>query len=743
MVLFGPIFRLLRFIFFVSLILTPNLSAKDAIIPDTPIFFLSGFEEGFWNEPHYKDKLTKLSLSTPSFASSLLVAFIDPEATPYLFSLNQPKLPDKHYSFVIPYSIPDLDREIYYLWIPHIGERWELWTNSHLVHDEMHDSSGQILSHSRETQGQLIPIPKRFLQQGNNDFIFHVHGNPLIYATGFFNDYLPKLYLDFPTQSFFDSWIHTALALPLIIASGLFLFLRKGNKERYYTYFFGMSFFYAMMMITRTNILEPFFDDHRIIIRSQYVCFYFSICLFYLFIHSILHRNLILFDKLIIGAFGVVGILESFIRMERASQLMILFQILAIAYSIYLILFIMIPEVKKDIKLYGKIAIIKGVYTRLTLGYSLFFLIAILEIITTIFYKERIYLSTYGALLLITGISSAMYSKISRITSINQNLSGSLNESKNELRHYYSLAETEEKKKSLLEEWIGDIVFTLNQDFYFKNINSIGMAHFAMGSNEIESKKFLDICSYRDEDSEKVKHYVESRLSELIAKRVKVTQFPISLRSNILGEPKEYIITIELMETITGVELFGHAKPAASESIHKTILMGKLEYRFGNYIYQAEEASAKLVQELKPFFSEDKVEMYRFAILEMIINSIEHGNLEIGYKEKTEALQNDRILELWEAKQILPENKKKSVRIHCEFDQTHCSFLIEDDGKGFDYSPFTVTNIEDIPESDEHGRGITLARSIFDKVEYRGAGNQVYLEIKFENQENSPSPTAL
>lgn len=113
-----------------------------------------------------------------------------------------------------------------------------------------------------------------------------------------------------------------------------------------------------------------------------------------------------------------------------------------------------------------------------------------------------------------------------------------------------------------------------------------------------------------------------------------------------------------------------------------------------------------------------------FGIHELVINAIEHGNLNIGYEKKTDLLKEGTWAEEVEHRLSFPENENKFVEINYIKTQKSITLNIKDCGNGFNWQDY----MEISPEraSDSHGRGIALSALIsFDKIEYLGAGNEV------------------
>jgi len=120
--------------------------------------------------------------------------------------------------------------------------------------------------------------------------------------------------------------------------------------------------------------------------------------------------------------------------------------------------------------------------------------------------------------------------------------------------------------------------------------------------------------------------------------------------------------------------------------------------------------------------------MVSTGLYELIINAIEHGNLGISYAEKTTLLVNDVWQDEIEKRLSLPEYASRYVSLEFQKSEDEISFVIKDNGEGFDWQQY----LEFSPERATHchGRGIAMANAgSFDYIEYLGNGNEVKATI--------------
>lgn len=134
----------------------------------------------------------------------------------------------------------------------------------------------------------------------------------------------------------------------------------------------------------------------------------------------------------------------------------------------------------------------------------------------------------------------------------------------------------------------------------------------------------------------------------------------------------------------------------------------------------------RILREVEDQWPQADINGLHLGLEEILRNAIEHGNLEIGLEEKSEALRDFRLTELIEERLEDPRLAGRQVQIRYEIQDGCMTCIIEDEGPGFDF-----TKLPD-PLSEEglqrlNGRGIFLTQAFFDRVTYLGRGNRVEL----------------
>lgn len=111
------------------------------------------------------------------------------------------------------------------------------------------------------------------------------------------------------------------------------------------------------------------------------------------------------------------------------------------------------------------------------------------------------------------------------------------------------------------------------------------------------------------------------------------------------------------------------------------------------------------------------------AIAELLINAIEHGNLQISYEEKTELIASSRWREELNKRANQPEYKNKTAEIIFSKENDVYSLQVSDQGNGFAWKKFLQINPS--RALDNHGRGVARANMVFSKLQYNKEGNKV------------------
>ena len=113
------------------------------------------------------------------------------------------------------------------------------------------------------------------------------------------------------------------------------------------------------------------------------------------------------------------------------------------------------------------------------------------------------------------------------------------------------------------------------------------------------------------------------------------------------------------------------------------------------------------------------------------MNAVEHGCLELRYRDKIEAMAKDQYDELIQKRRQESRSRDRRVTIRAIYDkrQQVLTYRIADEGKGFNWKARVGSRYDACPTGDASGRGIFLAQSFFPDIAYNDRGNEVMLTV--------------
>ncbi len=280
---------------------------------------------------------------------------------------------------------------------------------------------------------------------------------------------------------------------------------------------------------------------------------------------------------------------------------------------------------------------------------------------------------------------------------------------------------TSETKYANLVENSDAIIFSLNDEGQIKSISN--NVHHRLGHQPgmLLGEKLQTLVQA---EGEFVIEYVDALIDDALAGN-KVTNAALSFRHGHRPEPVEMQLTLHLSNSN---ELLGKISSKEEDRALDFLLSERQRFTVDNYLQNAEILSYHLTDSINRYLTQTEVVSIRMSLREILINAIEHGNLEISFEEKTQAVTEARQLELIQERQKDENLQNRHVHIDYLLTSDMLIYRVRDQGRGFDHKKFFAKNINSANEQGlGHGRGIKMAFHSFDRVNYNEAGNEVTL----------------
>lgn len=123
-------------------------------------------------------------------------------------------------------------------------------------------------------------------------------------------------------------------------------------------------------------------------------------------------------------------------------------------------------------------------------------------------------------------------------------------------------------------------------------------------------------------------------------------------------------------------------------------------------------------------------DLVAIGLQELLVNAVEHGNLEITAEEKQALILEGSWRDEVERRLASAEFEDRVVMVNYQRGERLIAITIQDEGAGFDHEAYVES---DVPKDGYRGRGIAMARDIsFSSIAYLGRGNMVEATILLE-----------
>ena len=182
---------------------------------------------------------------------------------------------------------------------------------------------------------------------------------------------------------------------------------------------------------------------------------------------------------------------------------------------------------------------------------------------------------------------------------------------------------------------------------------------------------------------------------------------------------RDLVPTIESVLPVAAVR--GDARPQGC------LVSAEFTFILGNDTGALQPVITVLLEHLAQWKLADESESIRvgLALYEVLMNAVEHGNLELNSQLRD---VDDGVPYQWlaEERRLRSPYRDRTVRLAARFSREEAAFVVRDQGPGYD--PGALPDPTD-PENMEraHGRGLLLIRTFMDDVRLNDKANEITL----------------
>lgn len=163
---------------------------------------------------------------------------------------------------------------------------------------------------------------------------------------------------------------------------------------------------------------------------------------------------------------------------------------------------------------------------------------------------------------------------------------------------------------------------------------------------------------------------------------------------------------------------------------------GNMEFVFKTGDISSDKVSLYLATHLGEmgFIEGYRISTVALAFNEVLINAVEHGNLELPvnyFIEGSESSDKESLSDLKNQRLKDPRYADRNIVVKYSFENNETAVTISDEGKGFDTSRIAhFLAGDDQTLTDGIGRGLVLLKYAVDQVSFNQTGNEVTLLIR-------------
>ncbi|MBN1531861.1 MAG: ATP-binding protein [Spirochaetes bacterium] len=659
--------------------------------------------------------------------------------------------PDREFTFVTSFLLDGNDLatdRILGIHLAAIGGNWEIYINGHLIRREMHRCPDGAIAVWKAMRDVHAPIDPRLLRAGENIAAFRIVGDPAYGDTGFYQS-TPYIIDDYPEILDLNSETVPLILIFIYLFMGLYhLLLYAYQRQERYNLFYGLfSVGLFVYLFARTHTVYSLMDDTEVILRVELFTLFLLIPLIGSFFDLILYKKLHPFTKGYAAFTVLLSLLVLATPKPFALDVLRIWQLTSLVpisfYLFYRIGFAFYRDLRAAARDYAgrgeSLAALKGlaatigksVSGNLLAGVLVLCATTVFDIIDALYLNMDLVLTRYGFFLFMGGtafvLANRFFTLHGRVRSLNEILEQKIED----LDRANRAITVSQERYRILIEGTDDGIFSLDEQWRFVTANGTLMNEFGTGLEDLVTKRLHDFIYEGPEDMGVTLQMVQQRLDEFARTKRPVTM-KVKLRSHIASEPREWHLRLEHIGSEGRLEILGKASRILEDALLENFRSERQRYVIGNYLVTAEELSQRLVRNLVKYVDQRAVNLLRIGLREMIINAIEHGNLNISFDEKTEATMDDGYLDFISRRREDPRYRNRTITVEYSLTAERVVYSIMDEGEGFDHRKVMMGLRERANgEMLAHGRGITMAANLFDEIRFNRRGNQVLLTKRF------------
>ncbi len=634
-----------------------------------------------------------------------------------------------------------------------IGDNWQVYLNGTLVRSEMHLAKDGSIAYHRNLRGVHFAVDGRLFREGRNILALRIVADPAYSPAGlneagwFYVDDISNI-----ENATVDVGPMVLIGLYLFIGLyHLFMFLvRKSDRHNLFYGLFSLDL--GIYLFMRTTTVTLFGIDSDVVSRVELVTLSFILPLVAAFL-EMLNETRIKRITLWYGAFcSLIALGELVMPMPFGENLLLIWQFSGLVMAFYIfgvdILGRFLSDGRRRWKRergteggrsLGKIylkALMRTPIGNLVIGGALLFLTGLFDIVDAMVMQWDLLLTKYGFFLFTMGTALILANRLGFLHDRLGGLNRTLEERIRVLTETgVRLSASESRYRSLFEGSSEPVaLLTANLDFIEGNraANELfGLDRPRASTGGAPFNLCETVYAERREGTLPVEFLRAAARS--LKDKVGPTEIILRIKAPV-GDPRPCTLRLERIDAFERKEILLRVIPEEKDALADAFVEARERFDVESSLTAADRVCRRATAYLATYAGLDESRFLAGCLREIVVNAVEHGNLQITFDEKTESMSSGRYFELLQERRTDPRFHSRKVVVEYSLSSARATFRVTDEGDGFDYRRFMQEDGAPSAALLEHGRGLFITMSAFDKVLFNDKGNQVTLVKYFAKQ---------
>ena len=635
-----------------------------------------------------------------------------------------------------------------------LGDDWEIYLNGKLVRSEMHlAKDGSILVH-RNLRDLHFPVDGRLFREGDNLLAVRIVTDPTFQASGF-NEARPYYIDDYAGIERANADTGPMILIGLYLFIGLyhiFMFLVR-PRDRHNLFYGLFSLDLGVYLFMRTYTITLLGLDSDLIFRVELFTLSLILPLVGAFLET-LNDSRIKKTTLWYGAFcSVIALGELVMPTPFAHDLLLVWQVSGLVMAIYYFWVDILGRFLSDGRrrwkrergteggrslpsVYLK-ALVRTPIGNLLIGGVILFATAIFDIVDAMIMQWDLLLTKYGFFLFTMGTALILANRLGFLHDRLSGLNHTLEERISVLTETGARLTASERRYRSLFEGSSDPIALLTDELAFIEGNRAATELFGL-DRQGRAPCSLPETLYAEKREGSLPVEFLRAASRSLKDKVGPSEIILRIKAPV-GDPKPCTLRLERIDALDRKEILLRVVPEERDALADSFVEGRERFDVDSSLTAADRVCRRATAYLATYAGQEESRFLASCLREIIVNAVEHGNLEIGFDEKSESMREGRYFEFLQERRVDPRFRSRKVVVEYSISSSRATFRVTDQGPGFDHRRFVRGDGAPSEELLEHGRGLFITLGAFDKVLFNDRGNEVTLVKFFLPRTRDPS----